>query len=265
MQGPTAPRRCPKARQEGGAAQNNQRPESSVGSTEDCGDKQEKQDRRNRALGVQAAIHLLLALLFPRCAALLVAQKWEIDNLLDAVQRASHIAADQSKVISIQIQYAQPGCYEVLKESRGGPWPSKLSDFGKECGLRKVCEVLRQVCQVTFTNLHSNSSGHAHLLESHAQRKMIDLTSRDVEGAIYQFYGAAAVSTKGMSVLSVGNIINGAPRVLVITLTMWTKDPTRSFELRAVESRNDDVFGLTPIAVCCVLLCVNAIVGVMMN
>ena len=134
MQGPTAPRRCPKARQEGGAAQNNQRPESSVGSTEDCGDKQEKQDRRNRALGVQAAIHLLLALLFPRCAALLVAQKWEIDNLLDAVQRASHIAVDQSKVISIQIQYAQPGCYEVLKESRGGPWPSKLSDFGKECG-----------------------------------------------------------------------------------------------------------------------------------
>ena len=94
---------------------------------------------------------------------------------------------------------------------------------------------------------------------------MIDLTSRDVEGAIYQFYGAAAASTKGMSVLSVGNIINGAPRVLVITLTMWTKDPTRSFELRAVESRNDDVFGLTPIAVCCVLLCVNAIVGVMMN
>jgi len=63
----------------------------------------------------------------------------------------------------------------------------------------------------------------------------------------------AAVSTKGMSALSVGNIIEGAPRVLVITLTMWTKDPRCFPEARAWELRTDAVFGINPIAVCFVV------------
>jgi len=80
---------------------------------------------------------------------------------------------------------------------------------------------------------------------------MIHLASYDPDGVIGQFYSAAAVSTKGMSVLSVGNIIRGAPRVLVVTLTMWTKDPRVLPELSA--ARTDTVFGINPTAVCFVV------------
>jgi len=90
---------------------------------------------------------------------------------------------------------------------------------------------------------------------------MMELTSRDAEAAIYQFYGAAAV--RGMSVLRGSLIMSGSPRVLVITLTMWTKDPTRDFEDSVFASRSDDVFGLIPIAVW-ILLCVKPSVGGMM-
>jgi len=64
---------------------------------------------------------LLLALLFPRCEELLVQQKLEIDKFLDAVHAASPIAADQGKIMAIQIQFAQPGRSAVQLESRGGP------------------------------------------------------------------------------------------------------------------------------------------------
>jgi len=136
-----------------------------------------RRDKRTGALCVQAVTHLMFALLFPQCEALLVQQKWEIDKFLDAVQAASHLAADQGKVMAIQIQFVQPDCRAIHTECRSGPWPKKLSDFGSDCGLLEVCHV-------TFTYLHSVSAGHAHLLETHAQRKMIQLTSYDPDGAI---------------------------------------------------------------------------------
>ena len=80
---------------------------------------------------------------------------------------------------------------------------------------------------------------------------MIHLPSSDPDGVIGQFYSAAAASTKGMSVLSVDNIIRGAPRVLVMTLTMWTKDPKG--RLKPSKTRTDSVFGLNPTAVCFVV------------
>jgi len=39
-----------------------------------------RRDRRNRVLSVQAATHLLFALLFPQCAALLVDRSWRLIN-----------------------------------------------------------------------------------------------------------------------------------------------------------------------------------------
>ena len=50
---------------------------------------------------------------------------------------------------------------------------------------------------------------------------------------------------------SVGNIIHGAPRVLVVTLTMFTADPKGTAE--PSKTRTDSVFGLNPTAVCCVV------------
>jgi len=199
------------------------------------------------ALCVQAAIHWLLAHLFPVCAELLVEQKWDIDNFLGAVDTASYIAADQSKVMSIQIQFAKPGIGEIMKETCGSKWSNKLSDFGAEFGLL-------QVCQCTFTNLHPNSAGHTHLLESHAQRTMIDLTSRDPESTIYQFYNASAAKPGVMSVLKATHLLDGAPRVLVITATLWAKDPSRDFEERTFDSHTDDVFGIAAFAVRLILL-----------
>jgi len=80
---------------------------------------------------------------------------------------------------------------------------------------------------------------------------MIHLPSSDPDGVIGQFYSAAAASAKGMSVLSVDNIIRGAPRVLVMTLTMWTKDPKG--RLKPSKTRTYSVFRLNPIAVCFVV------------
>jgi len=122
--------------------------------------------------------------------------------------------------MAVQIQFSHAGRRAIAKECRETAWPAKLADFGQECGLREVCHV-------TFTNLHSMTAPHAHELETHAQRTMIKLTSRDPHGALYQFYCAAAATAKGMSVLKVGLLIDGAPRVLVITVTMWTKRAKR--------------------------------------
>ena len=79
-----------------------------------------RRDKHKWALTVQAATHLLFALLFPQCEALLVQQKWEIDKFLDAVQAASHLAADQGKVMAIQIQFVQPDCRAIHTECRSG-------------------------------------------------------------------------------------------------------------------------------------------------
>jgi len=78
------------------------------------------------------------------------------------VQDASVFAADQGKVLTIQIQFVQSGRWAILEESGGSPWRIKLSDFAHECELL-------QVCQIRFTHFHSVSADHARLLESHAQ------------------------------------------------------------------------------------------------
>ena len=134
-------------------------------------------DKYRQDNSVQEAIHLLLAHLFPVSAELLDEQKCDIDNFLGAVNKASYIAADQSKALSMQIQFARPGMDEIMKETRGTKWRNKLSAFGAGLGLS-------QLCQCTFTNLHPNSPGHTHLLETHAQRTMIDLASRDPESTL---------------------------------------------------------------------------------
>ena len=199
------------------------------------------------ALCVQGAIHWLLAHLFPVDAELLAEQKWDIDNFLDAVNTASYIAADQSKVMSMQIQFARPGEGEIMKETHNTNMRNKLSDFGADFGLF-------QVCQCIFTNVHPNPPGHTHLLESHAQSTMIDLASRDPESTLYQFYNASAAKPGGMSVLGTGRLCDGAYRVLAITATLWAKDPNRDFKECAWDSHTDDVFGIDAFAVRLILL-----------
>ena len=144
-------------------------------------------DKYRLVISVQEAIHLLLAHLFPVSAELLDEQKRVIGNFLGAVNTASYIAADQSKALSMQIQFARPGMDEIMKETRATKWRNKLSAFGADFGLI-------QVAQCTFTNLHPNAPGHTHLLETHAQHTMIGLTSRDPESTLYQFYNASAAS-----------------------------------------------------------------------
>ena len=111
---------------------------------------------------VQSATHLLLAKLFPQDETLLVERKLELEKFLVAVKRASVVAADQNKVLTIQIQFVQPGRRTIRAETDGTVWRDKLSDFAQECGLIRGS-------QIRFTHLHSVSSGHAHLLESHAK------------------------------------------------------------------------------------------------
>jgi len=209
-----------------------------------------KRENHKNATSAQVTTHMLLAVLFKTLAfaAMLAEQKMEVDTFLIAVHHASTIAADQGKVMAVQIQFARPGRQAIKAECRGTVWPGILSAFGQECGLREVCHV-------TFTNLRSFSASHAHQLETHAQRTMINLTSRERDGAINQFYCAGAVSAMGMSKLSLRHLVDGIPRVLVITITMWTKNMTKKndkVELpapRALKSRTDAVFGIHPTTV----------------
>ena len=108
---------------------------------------------------------------------LLVEIKWEIENFLDAVQSASVLAADEGKVLSVQIQFAQPDLKEINRECGGTKWRKTLADFAKECALS-------QVCQIRLVKIDSVSVAEAHLLETHAQRYCIELASDDPRGVL---------------------------------------------------------------------------------
>jgi len=203
-----------------------------------------KREKLKNVNSAQRNTHILLAVLFKTLAfaAMLAEQKMEVDTFLIAVHHASTIAADQGKVMAVQIQFARPGCQAIETECRGRTWPGTLSAFGQECGLREVCHV-------TFTNTRSFSAAHAHELETHAQHKMINLTSRERHGTINQFYCAGAVSSKGLSRLSIKHLLDGIPRVLVITITMWARNMAELPVPRVKKPRTDAVFGIHPTTV----------------
>ena len=123
--------------------------------------------RKNDGTGftVQAATHLLNQIIFgvdEDIEANMVEMKWELDTFFDAVQRPSVVAVDQGKVLSVQIQYAQPGLATINAECGVTKWRLKLTQFAEECALF-------QVCQIRLTNFDSVSVTDAHLLESYAQ------------------------------------------------------------------------------------------------
>ena len=135
-------------------------------------------------MSTRADTHLLNEAIFgvdPEAEALLVEMKWEVETLLNAVQTASVLAADQGKVLSVQIQFSQPGLKEINKECGGTKWRKILADFAQECALS-------QVCQIRFHLIDSVSAAEAHQLETHAQRYCIELASDDLRGFLCQFY-----------------------------------------------------------------------------
>jgi len=205
--------------------------------------KRSREKRENNA-SAQKITHMLLAVLFKTIAlaAMLAEHQTEIDTFLIAVHHASTIAADQGKVMAVQVQFAPSGSQAIENECRRRAWPGILSAFGQECGLREVCHV-------TFTNRHSFSAAHTHQLETHAQKTMINLASRERHGTINQFYCAGAVSAKGWSKLSMRHLVDGIPRVLVITITMWTRDMAELPAPRVKKPRTDAVFGILPTTV----------------
>jgi len=117
-----------------------------------------RRDRYGGALSVQSATHLLIAQLYPQDNSILDEQKLEIGYFLDAVQVASQELASQHKVVTAQIQFVRPGIAEVLAETDNTEWRAKLSRWSLECGVTRGS-------QIRFTNLHSVSSEHAHILE----------------------------------------------------------------------------------------------------
>ena len=198
-------------------------------------------------MSTQAATHRLNEVVFgvdPANEELMVEMEWEIENFLDAVQRASVLAVDQGKVLSVQIQFSQPDLTQINQECGGTKWHIVLTDFAKICALS-------QVCQIRLTQFDSVSAADAHRLETHAQRYLIELASDDPCGFLCQFYGVTSVSPLGLSVFNNGVILEGSPRALVVTLTMFTGDPKGTAE--PSKARTDSVFGPTPTAVCFVV------------
>jgi len=195
----------------------------------------------------QVDTHMLIELIFGvdlQAEALLEERKVEIENFIDAMHGASVLAGDQGKVLSVQIQFAQPGRSSIHQECGSTKWRRILAEFGVECAVR-------QVCQICFFMLDSVSAAEAHILETHAQQYCIGMVSDDPNGTICQFYSAASVSVLGLSVFNVGTILEGSPRALVVTVTLHTADPAHTAE--PSKARTDCVFGLTPTAVCFVV------------
>ena len=164
---------------------------------------------------------------------------------------ASVLAADQGKVLSVQIQFTQPGLAAINRECGGTKWRRVLAEFAKECAVR-------QICQICSAHLDSVSVADDHLLETHAQQYYIRMASDDPRGLIYQFYSVATVSTLDLSVLNV-DILQDTPRVLVVTLTMLTADLDGTAESHTLTVCS----GRPPQR--CVLLCVTTCMGVMMK
>ena len=202
-----------------------------------------RREQRGGALSVQSATHLLVAKLYPLDDSILGQQN---EKFLDDVQVASQELASQNKVRTAQIQFVQPGIAEVLNETDNTVWRAQLSAWSQECGVTRRS-------QIRFTHVHSVSANHAHVLETHAQKYMINLTSYDLDGKIGLFFSAAAVSPKGMSVLTVGNMVSVVPHVLVVILTVWFKNLNLKGIPAPSAGRTDKVFGPNPYAVSCVV------------
>jgi len=198
-------------------------------------------------MSTQAVTHRLNEIIFgvnPQAEALLVEMKVEIDNFIDAVYRVSVVSTDESKVLSFQIQFAQPVLKEINKECGNTKWRKIIAEFERECAVR-------QVCQIRFAQLDSVSAADAHQLETRAQQYFIHMASDDTGDLICQFYSTASVSALGLSVFRVGDILQRTPRVFVVTLTMFTADLDGTSE--PSKARTDSVFGPTPTQVCFVV------------
>jgi len=178
--------------------------------------------------------------------AILGQHKLEIEKCIDAVKVLSQELAKQNKVATVQIQFVRPGIQEVIQETDNTQWRAILVDWAQEIGATRGS-------QIRLTNVHSVSADDAHELESHAQRYMIEVTSYDPDGKISLFFSAAAASPKGLSVLTVGNLVSGTPHVLVVTLTLWFKDLYFKGTPAPSSARNDKVFGPHSYAVSLVL------------
>jgi len=92
---------------------------------------------------VQAATHMLNEPIFgvnPQAEALLEERKVEIENLINAMYGVSVLAVDQGKVLTVQIQFVQPGLSGINKECGNTKWRSILAEFGIECAVRQICQ-----------------------------------------------------------------------------------------------------------------------------
>jgi len=163
----------------------------------------------------------------------------ELSGFLDAVQAASIMAADQGKILPVQIQYTRTGIKEILRETDNTKFRKKHQDFADEGGLI-------QLFQIRLTNVDPVSAQDAHKLESYAQRYLINLASYDCGSTLHQNYNASAVN--GMSVLSAGDILGTGDRSTVMTLTIFKAKP--GAKAQPSQARNDSVFGPQRFKVC---------------
>jgi len=202
-------------------------------------------DKRARDMTAQAAAHRLIELIFePNQADLhwMRDAKEELEHIVYAIKGASVEAAVVGKIMTIQIQFAQCDHQEIQLECVAEKWVLKIEAFERECAVRKIC--------LTQFFLHcAVSADKARKLETHAQQSCIAMCSRDPNDTICQCYCAASLSALNMSVLNIGAIFVGSPR---ITINLYEAHPSRAVE--PCDSRTDAVFGEHPTEVCFAML-----------
>jgi len=183
--------------------------------------------------------------------------KCELSLFFDALVKASAVLAQQRKIVAVQIQYTKTGLEEIMIETGSRKWRNRVElDVARECALV-------QLYQIRLTNLHAVSVSDAHLLETHAQRSLMLLTSYDRFSVINQLYNASALPVDGMSRLDVSDILAVGDRATVVTITILKGNP--GVAAQPSPARNDFVFGPNRFKVCrvvcnCIHTCFNQLI-----
>jgi len=160
----------------------------------------------------------------------MVDKKCELDLFYSALVKTSGVLAQQGKIVSV----ATVAIAEIMAETNNCKMRQMRQDVVRECAVIPLL-------QIRLTNKDPVSASQAHELETHAQRRLMQLTSFDPRSNVIQLYNASALPVDGWSRLKSSLVLTDGDRVLVTTITVYKGNP--AVAAQPSTARSDNVFG----------------------